>query len=100
MKRKQKWIMLACAACLGGYIAVYAYARLTHRIVHLQNRSGGDQEVVSRPAERSDLLIDMSEGKPVAEAYARGQKRIPGFLNVVFWPLRTIEAAWWNWTEG
>jgi hypothetical protein len=100
MNRKRKWSILVCAVCLGGYIAIYAYARLTHGIVHLQNRSVGEQEVVARPAQWSDLLIDMSEGRPVVEAYARGQKRIPEFLNVVFWPLRTIEAAWWNRTKG
>lgn len=87
--------MVACAACLV-YLSAYAYARLTHRIVHFQNRSGRLQEVVARSDAWDDLLVDMSAGKPIVEAYAHGQTRAPGFLNVVFWPLRSIEAAWWN----
>jgi hypothetical protein len=95
MKGKRKWIMVACAVCMG-YLGAYAYARLTHRIVHFQNRSGQQPEVVARPDAWDDLLVDMSTGKPVMEAYAHGRRRAPGFLNAVFWPLRSIEAAWWH----
>jgi hypothetical protein len=97
---KRKVIVIACIALLGTYLAAYACIRITHRIVRFQNRSGGKQEVVARPEEWSDLLIDMAEGKPIIEAYARGQKRAPGFLNFVFWPLRSIEEAWWNQGKG
>jgi hypothetical protein len=93
----RKNIVIACFVLLGAYLVMYAYARMTHHIVHLQNRSEGKQTVAATPDEWSDLLIDMSKGKPVVGAYARGQKKTPVVLNVFFWPLRSLEEVWWNW---
>ena len=88
--------MVLFIALLSLYLGGYAYARITHQIVHLQNRSEGRQQVVARPGEWDHRLLDMSMGKPIVEAYAQGQKRTPEFMNVLFWPLRAIEAAWWD----
>jgi hypothetical protein len=97
---KRKNIVITCLALLGAYLVMYAYARMTHRIVHFQSHSEGKQKVVARPDKWNDLLIAMSKGKPLAEVYARGQKRTPVVLNVFFWPLRSLEEAWWNRGKG
>ena len=99
MTKKQKWIIVAGIALLACYLGCYAYARVTHQVVRLQNRSGGGQQIVAQPDPWNDIMISLSEAKPMLKAYAHGQKRTPGFLNVFFWPLRLIEAAWWNWTQ-
>ena len=83
-------------ALLVVYTVAYSYARLTLRIVHIQNRSEGEHEVLATPDEWDDLLVRMSEGTPVAEAHARLHGVTPVVLNAFFLPLRSIEVAWWN----
>ena len=87
-------------ALIGVYLGAYVYARMTHRIVRLQNRAGGEQLVMAKPDPWDDILLGMSVGKPLDEACAHAQKGVPAFLNMVFWPLRSIEAAWWNRDHG
>ena len=87
----------AALVLLALYLGGYAYARMTHRIVHMQNRAVGPQQVLARPDSWEDIQIDMAKDNPLLETYARGQKGTTGLLNAVFWPLRTVEAKYWNW---
>ena len=96
MSKRQKQIVFIFIALLSLYVGVYVWARITHRIVHVQNRSGGEALVLAKPDPWDDLLVDMSKGKPVAQRLAKAQKGMPTILNTVFWPLRSIESAWWD----
>ncbi len=96
MRRHRKWMIVGGTAALACYVLAYAYLRITHRIVHFQNK-GGEKQIVVAPSDPwDDLLVDMSQGRPVADAYARILRRSHGALNAIFWPLRAIEAAYWN----
>ena len=89
-------VILCFAACIGAYV----YARLTHHVVHLQNRAGGTPTVVAVSDPWDGLLMDMAKDRPLAKAHARGQKTFPTVLNSVFWPLRKAEAACWTLKKG
>ena len=92
--RKQK--TAAAFILLAFYLGGYAYARITHTVVRMENRGVGPQQILARSDSWDDLQIEMAKGKPLLEIYARGKKNTAGLLNAVFWPLRTVEAKYWN----
>ena len=93
-----KHIIFAGLALLALYLGGYAHARMTHKIVHMQNGSVGPHQVIAKSDSWDDLQIEMTKEIPLVGTFERVQNNT-GLLNVGFWPLRKIEAAYWNWNN-
>jgi hypothetical protein len=98
--RRQKRTIVVLMAFLVCYFGGYVYARLTHKIERLTYHRPGGAQVLAEPDPWDDLLANMSAGNPVVSVYTHELRKTHGFLNFLFWPLRSIEAAWWNRIEG
>lgn len=86
----------AAAIALASYLGGYAIVRMTGEMTHFENRGYPEKgHEIRYPRDQwSDLWGEMAEdsGNPLL----RGQSAKPRVLDVIFYPLRKIEAGIWN----
>ena len=86
MKFNKKYIMIAvCTLVL--YLVAYIGLRVTHEIVHMENKAEeSSHSVKAEQLPWDDLFEDLSE------VYAAKRH----LYNILFFPMRKIEEVYWN----